>query len=141
MRDSIDTNGNQLPDSERMTSFGAFLRSTSLDELPELWNVFKGEMSFVGPRPLRMDYLPLYNKRQKTRHDVLPGITGWAQINGRNSITWEQKFEYDAWYVENQSLWLDCKILFLTIKKVLVKEGISANGHVTIRRFSGNKND
>ncbi|MFA0477118.1 sugar transferase [Vibrio breoganii] len=128
-------------DSLRMTSFGSKLRATSLDELPGLWNVVKGDMAFVGPRPLLMTYLPLYNERQATRHKVRPGITGWAQVNGRNAISWEQKFEYDAWYVENQSLFLDFKILLLTVRKVLVKEGISAEGHVTIEPFRGNKND
>lgn len=138
MKDAVDANGHALPDEERLTPFGQKLRATSLDELPGLISVLKGDMSLVGPRPLLMQYLPLYNKRQATRHNVRPGITGWAQVNGRNAISWEQKFEYDAWYVENQSLWLDIKILFLTIKKVLFKEDISADGHVTIEPFKGN---
>lgn len=137
MRDAVDKNGKQLPDEERMTSFGSKLRSTSLDELPELWNVLKGEMSLVGPRPLLMEYLPLYTVEQYRRHEVRPGITGWAQINGRNAISWEEKFEYDIWYVDNQSFLLDLKILFLTIKKVFVREGISADGEVTIAKFTG----
>ncbi|MGR5452165.1 sugar transferase [Vibrio sp. PNB22_3_1] len=137
MKDSIDKNGEPLPDLERMTPFGEKLRSTSLDELPELWNVLKGEMSLVGPRPLLMQYLPLYSKEQARRHDVRPGVTGWAQINGRNAISWEEKFALDVWYVDNKSLWLDIKILFMTVKKVFVKEGISADGHVTIEPFNG----
>lgn len=139
MRDAEDKNGQPLPDGERLTHFGKILRATSLDELPELWNVLKGDMSLVGPRPLLMEYLPLYNARQATRHNVRPGITGWAQINGRNAISWEEKFELDAWYVEHQSLWLDIKILCLTIKKVIIKEGISANQHVTTSKFTGSK--
>ncbi|CAK2209275.1 Uncharacterized sugar transferase EpsL [Vibrio crassostreae] len=137
MKDAVDANGNPLPDDERMTPFGDKLRSSSLDELPGLWNVLKGDMSLVGPRPLLVQYLPLYNKEQARRHDVRPGITGWAQINGRNAISWEDKFELDVWYVDNRSLWLDIKILFLTVKKVFVKEGISADGHVTIEPFMG----
>ena len=137
MRDAFDTNGKPLPDSERMTTFGRFLRSTSLDELPELWNVLKGEMSLVGPRPLLMEYLPLYNQKQRRRHEVRPGITGWAQVNGRNAISWEQKFEYDVWYVDNRSLWLDIKILWLTMKKVFVRDGISAQGEATMPKFTG----
>lgn len=137
MRDAIDANGKPLPDSERLTGFGRMLRSTSLDELPELWNVLKGEMSLVGPRPLLMEYLHLYDKRQASRHDVKPGITGWAQVNGRNAISWEQKFEYDAWYVEHQSLWLDIKILWLTVKKVIIRDGISAEGSATMEKFQG----
>ncbi|PTP03438.1 sugar transferase [Vibrio splendidus] len=137
MKDAVDNNGNQLPDEERLTPFSQKLRSTSLDELPGLVSVLKGDMSLVGPRPLLMQYLPLYNERQATRHNVRPGITGWAQVNGRNAISWEQKFEYDAWYVENQSLWLDIKILLMTVKKVFVKEGISADGHVTMTEFKG----
>ncbi|WP_308822224.1 sugar transferase [Vibrio splendidus] len=137
MKDAVDQQGNPLPDDERMTPFGDKLRSSSLDELPGLWNVFKGDMSLVGPRPLLVQYLPLYNKEQARRHDVRPGITGWAQINGRNAISWEQKFELDVWYVGNRTLWLDIKILFLTVKKVFVKEGISADGHVTIEPFTG----
>lgn len=137
MKDAVDSQGNPLPDSERMTPFGDKLRNSSLDELPELWNVLKGEMSLVGPRPLLMQYLPLYNKEQARRHEVRPGVTGWAQINGRNAISWEDKFKLDVWYVDNRNLWLDIKILFLTVKKVFVKEGISADGHVTIEPFTG----
>ncbi|SKC30956.1 putative sugar transferase EpsL [Photobacterium piscicola] len=138
MKDAVDKNGQSLPDSERLTSFGMKLRSTSLDELPGLWNVLKGDMSLVGPRPLLMQYLPLYNQEQSRRHDVRPGVTGWAQINGRNAIGWNEKFKLDVWYADNQSLWLDIKILLLTIKKVFIKEGISANDHVTIEPFKGN---
>ena len=137
MKDAVDAHGNSLPDSERMTPFGDKLRNSSLDELPELWNVLKGDMSLVGPRPLLMQYLPLYSKEQARRHDVRPGVTGWAQINGRNAISWEDKFKLDVWYVDNRSFWLDIKILFLTVKKVFVKEGISADGHVTIEPFTG----
>ena len=137
MKDAVDSQGNPLPDSERMTPFGDKLRNSSLDELPELWNVLKGEMSLVGPRPLLMQYLPLYSKEQARRHEVRPGVTGWAQINGRNAISWEDKFKLDVWYVDNRNLWLDIKILFLTVKKVFVKEGISADGHVTIEPFTG----
>ncbi|WP_407530730.1 sugar transferase [Vibrio parahaemolyticus] len=137
MKDAVDSKGNPLPDSERMTPFGDKLRNSSLDELPELWNVLKGEMSLVGPRPLLMQYLPLYSKEQARRHEVRPGVTGWAQINGRNAISWEDKFKLDVWYVDNRNLWLDIKILFLTVKKVFVKEGISADGHVTIEPFTG----
>ena len=129
--------GNLLPDSERMTSFGRFLRSSSLDELPELWNVVKGDMSLVGPRPLLMEYLPLYSPRQARRHEARPGVTGWAQVNGRNSLSWDEKFELDVWYVENQSFWLDIKILWLTVKKVIVREGISAAGEATMPKFTG----
>ncbi|PLR58684.1 sugar transferase [Vibrio parahaemolyticus] len=137
MKDAADEQGNPLPDSERMTSFGDKLRNSSLDELPELWNVLKGDMSLVGPRPLLMQYLPLYSKEQARRHEVRPGVTGWAQINGRNAISWEEKFKLDVWYVDNRNLLLDIKILFLTVKKVFVKEGISADGHVTIEPFTG----
>ncbi|TQQ13486.1 sugar transferase [Vibrio cholerae] len=137
MKDAVDANGNPLPDSERMTPFGDKLRNSSLDELPELWNVLKGEMSLVGPRPLLMQYLPLYSKEQARRHEVRPGVTGWAQINGRNAISWEDKFKLDVWYVDNRSFWLDLRILLLTVKKVFVKEGISADGHVTIAPFTG----
>jgi lipopolysaccharide/colanic/teichoic acid biosynthesis glycosyltransferase len=137
MLDATDKQGNLLPDDERMTKFGALLRSTSLDELPGLFNVIKGDMSLVGPRPLLVQYLPLYNKEQVRRHNVRPGITGWAQINGRNAISWEDKFKLDVWYVDNHSLWLDFKILLLTVKKVFVREGISADGHVTIEPFKG----
>lgn len=137
MTDARDKTGNLLPDEMRLTRLGALLRSTSLDELPELFNVLKGEMSLVGPRPLKMEYLSLYTPRQARRHEVLPGITGWAQVNGRNSLSWEEKFELDVWYVDNQSFWLDLKILFLTVVKVLKREGISAEGHVTMPKFTG----
>ena len=137
MKDALDADGNPLPDSERLTAFGQFLRSSSLDELPELWNVLKGDMSLVGPRPLLMEYLPLYSAEQFRRHDVRPGITGWAQINGRNALSWEEKFKLDVWYVDNQSFWLDIKILFLTVKKVLVRDGISADGEATMSKFTG----
>lgn len=137
MKNAIDTSGNPLPDAERLTPFGQKLRSTSLDELPELWNVLKGDMSLVGPRPLLMEYLPLYNKEQYRRHEMRPGITGWAQINGRNAISWEDKFKLDVWYVDNQSLKLDFKILLLTIKKVFIKEGVSSSGEVTTSKFTG----
>jgi len=140
MRDAIDQDGNPLPDSERMTPFGAFLRSTSLDELPELWNVLKGDMSLVGPRPLLMEYLPLYSKEQYRRHEVRPGVTGWAQVNGRNAISWEDKFTLDVWYVDNRSFWLDLKIIYLTVKKVLVRDGISAEGEATMSKFTGSDN-
>ena len=139
MRDAIDAQGNPLPDSERLTPFGRRLRSTSIDELPELWNVIKGEMSLVGPRPLLMEYLPLYSPEQATRHDLKPGMTGWAQINGRNAISWEDKFKLDTWYVQHQSLWLDIKIMALTVKKVLVRDGISAEGEATMTRFTGSQ--
>lgn len=137
MLDARDKHGNPLPDDQRMTPFGSFLRATSLDELPELWNVLKGDMSLVGPRPLLMEYLPLYSKEQYRRHEVRPGVTGWAQVNGRNAISWEDKFRLDVWYVDNQSLWLDLKILFLTVKKVLVRDGISGDGEVTASKFTG----
>lgn len=140
MRDAVDAQGNVLPDEARLTPFGRFLRSTSLDELPELWNVLRGDMSLVGPRPLLMDYLPLYSAEQARRHQVRPGVTGWAQINGRNAISWEDKFKLDVWYVDNQSLWLDMKIIFLTIKKVIVRDGISADGEATMTRFTGSVN-
>lgn len=139
MRDAVDAAGNPLPDSERLTPFGNWLRSTSLDELPELWNVLKGDMSLVGPRPLLMEYLPLYNAEQYRRHEVRPGVTGWAQVNGRNAISWEEKFKLDVWYVNNQSFWLDIKILWLTVKKVLVRDGISAEGEATMSKFTGTK--
>jgi lipopolysaccharide/colanic/teichoic acid biosynthesis glycosyltransferase len=138
MLEVANSNDNQLTDEDRLTGFGKFLRATSLDEQPELWNVIKGEMSLVGPRPLLMEYLPLYSKEQFHRHDVRPGITGWAQINGRNSISWEEKFNLDIWYVNNQSFWLDIEILFLTIKKVFFREGISAEGALTMPLFTGN---
>ena len=130
--------GQLLPDAVRLTPFGRFLRATSLDELPELWNVVKGDMSLVGPRPLLMEYLPLYTPEQARRHEVRPGITGWAQVNGRNAISWEEKFKLDAWYADNRSLWLDIKILWLTVKKVLVRDDISAAGEATMPRFTGN---
>lgn len=141
MKDATDAKGNSLPDAERMTPFGNKLRSSSLDELPELWNVLKGEMSLVGPRPLLMQYLPLYSPEQARRHEVRPGVTGWAQINGRNAISWEDKFKLDVWYVDNRSFWLDLKILLLTVKKVLIKDGISANDHVTMPEFLGKNNE
>lgn len=137
MRDAVDAAGNPLPDSERMTPFGSFLRASSLDELPELWNVLKGDMSLVGPRPLLMEYLPLYSAEQYRRHEVRPGVTGWAQINGRNALSWEEKFKLDVWYVDNQSFWLDLKILFLTIRKVIIRDGISATGEATMSKFKG----
>ena len=140
MRDTTDSQGNPLPDSERLTPFGQKLRATSLDELPELWNVLKGDMSLVGPRPLLMEYLPLYNQEQYRRHEMRPGITGWAQINGRNAISWEDKFKLDVWYIDNQSLKLDLKILLLTIKKVFFKEDIASTGEVTASKFTGTKN-
>jgi len=139
MLDATDKEGNSLPDDQRMTPFGSFLRATSLDELPELWNVLKGDMSLVGPRPLLMEYLPLYSKEQCRRHEARPGVTGWAQVNGRNAISWEDKFQLDVWYVDNQSLWLDVTILFLTVKKVLVRDGISEEGEVTMSKFTGSK--
>lgn len=137
MKDAVDKDGNLLPDSDRLTPFGQKLRSTSLDELPELWNVLKGDMSLVGPRPLLMEYLPLYNSEQARRHNVRPGVTGYAQVNGRNAISWEQKFALDTWYVDNQSLWLDIKILAKTVKQVLIKDGISAAGEATMSKFTG----
>ncbi|RLL35838.1 sugar transferase [Acinetobacter cumulans] len=137
MKDALDAQGNPLPDSERLTPFGKMLRATSLDEMPELWNVIKGDMSIVGPRPLLMEYLPLYNREQAKRHNVRPGITGHAQVNGRNAISWEKKFELDTWYVENQSLWLDFKIMLKTIKKVIAKDDISAEGEATMTKFTG----
>ena len=139
MTDACGPEGALLPDAERLTPFGRFLRSTSLDELPELWNVLKGDMSLVGPRPLLMEYLPLYSPEQARRHAVRPGVTGWAQVNGRNAISWEEKFALDTWYVDHQSLLLDMKILWLTIKKVLVREGISAAGEATMGKFTGSK--
>lgn len=139
MKDATDAAGNPLPDAKRLTPFGKMLRSTSLDELPELWNVIKGDMSLVGPRPLLMEYLPLYDERQAKRHDVKPGITGYAQVNGRNAISWEQKFELDVWYVENQSFWLDLQILFKTVKKVIAKDDINAVNDATMPKFEGKK--
>ncbi len=137
MTDERDTNGELLPDAQRLTKVGKFIRSTSIDELPQLWNVFKGDMSLIGPRPLRTFYLPLYSPIQARRHEIRPGITGWAQTHGRNSITWTQKFEYDVWYVDNVSFALDCKIILLTIQKVIKREGISAEGQATIDAFNG----
>ncbi|RVT31509.1 sugar transferase [Acinetobacter indicus] len=137
MKDALDADGNPLPDSERLIPFGKMLRATSLDEMPELWNVIKGDMSIVGPRPLLMEYLPLYNQEQAIRHNVRPGITGYAQVNGRNAISWEKKFELDTWYVEHQSLWLDFKIMLKTIKKVIAKDDISAEGEATMSKFTG----
>jgi len=139
MRDAVDSEGNPLADAERMTAFGSFLRASSLDELPELWNVLKGDMSLVGPRPLLVEYLPLYSPEQRRRHEVRPGVTGWAQVNGRNALGWEEKFALDVWYVDNQSLKLDLKILFMTVKKVVVKDGISAEGNVTMSKFTGKR--
>ena len=140
MKDAMDEQGNPLPDSERLTPFGQMLRSTSLDEMPELWNVIKGDMSIVGPRPLLMEYLPLYSPEQAKRHDVRPGMTGHAQVNGRNAIGWEEKFKLDTWYVENRSTWLDFKIMFKTVHKVLAKDDISAEGEATMTRFTGSQN-
>lgn len=140
MINTRDANGELLPDSVRLTSLGKFLRSTSLDELPELWNILKNEMSLVGPRPLLMEYLPLYSQEQARRHEVRPGITGWAQVNGRNAISWDEKFKLDVWYVDNQSMLLDMKILWLTVKKVLVRDGINAKGDTTMPKFTGTEN-
>lgn len=138
MRDAVDANGVASPDADRLTDFGKRLRSTSLDELPELWNVLRGDMSLVGPRPLLMEYLPLYSPAQARRHEVRPGITGWAQINGRNAISWKQKFELDVWYVENRNLWLDLRILFMTVAKAVRREGITGENSVSAERFTGN---
>jgi len=139
MTNERDESGNLLPDEQRLKGIGKFIRSTSLDELPQLFNVLKGDMSFVGPRPLLVEYLPLYNETQRKRHNVLPGITGWAQVNGRNAISWEQKFEYDVWYVENQSFLLDMKILWMTFLKVVKRSGISQEGRATMEKFKGSK--
>jgi lipopolysaccharide/colanic/teichoic acid biosynthesis glycosyltransferase len=139
MRDAVDSDGKPLPDSMRMTRFGSFLRSSSLDELPGLFNVLKGDMSLVGPRPLLMEYLPLYSAEQYRRHHVKPGVTGWAQVNGRNSVSWEEKFKLDVWYVDNRTFRLDIRIIFLTLKKVVVREGINASGEATMQRFTGSK--
>ena len=141
MKDAVDAQGNPLPDSERLTPFGKMLRSSSLDEMPELWNVIKGDMSIVGPRPLLMEYLPLYNQEQAKRHLVRPGMTGHAQVNGRNAISWEEKFKLDTWYVENQSVWLDFKIMLKTVKKVLAKDDISEAGEATMTKFTGTQSD
>ncbi|HOT90410.1 MAG TPA: sugar transferase [Anaerolineae bacterium] len=140
MTDARDAEGNLLPDADRLTPFGRFLRSTSLDELPELFNVLKGDMSLVGPRPLLMEYLPLYSPEQMRRHEVKPGITGWAQINGRNALTWEEKFALDIWYVEHYNWWMDLKILWCTLLKVVAREGINADGHITMPKFTGTAN-
>ena len=139
MRHAINSEGLPLPDSERLTRLGRILRATSLDELPGLWNVLKGDMSLVGPRPLLMEYLPLYTPEQTRRHDVRPGVTGWAQVNGRNAISWDEKFALDVWYVDNRTIWLDLKIIWMTVKKVLIREGISAEGEVTMSKFTGKK--
>ncbi|MEO6959750.1 MAG: sugar transferase [Burkholderiaceae bacterium] len=139
MLDIRDKQGRLLSDAERLTSFGRFLRASSLDELPELWNVLNGDMSLVGPRPLLMEYLPLYDQEQRRRHYVCPGITGWAQINGRNAISWQDKFKLDVWYVDHRTFWLDLKIIALTIKKVLMRDDISAAGEVTMPRFTGSR--
>jgi lipopolysaccharide/colanic/teichoic acid biosynthesis glycosyltransferase len=139
MTDARDSSGALLPDAQRLTAFGRFLRASSLDELPELWNVLCGEMSLVGPRPLLMEYLPLYSPEQARRHEVRPGITGWAQVNGRNAISWADKFALDVWYVDHRSLWLDVCILWLTVRKVLMRDDISAAGEATMRKFEGDK--
>lgn len=139
MTNDRDFNGNLLPDEKRLTALGQFLRQTSLDELPQLWNVLKGDMSFVGPRPLLVKYLELYNLEQARRHEVKPGITGWVQVNGRNTLNWEEKFKLDIWYVDNWSLWLDLKILFLTIVKVVLREGINQEGYATMPEFTGKR--
>jgi sugar transferase EpsL len=139
MTDEKDAKSELLPDSQRLSAFGRMLRATSLDELPELWNVLKGDMSLVGPRPLLMEYLDLYTSEQSRRHEVRPGITGWAQVSGRNALSWEDKFALDVWYVDNQSLWLDLKILLMTIMKVVKRDGVSQSGHVTMEPFRGSK--
>ena len=139
MRDAEGEDGKPMPDDQRLTMFGRLLRACSLDELPGLWNVLRGEMCLVGPRPLLIEYLPLYSDKQARRHEVRPGITGWAQVNGRNAISWEEKFELDVWYVDHQSFWLDIKILFLTVKKVFVREGINQDGQATMEKFTGSK--
>ena len=141
MTDDCDKDGILLPDALRLNKFGKFLRSTSLDELPSLWNVLKSDMSLVGPRPLLLEYLPLYSTQQARRHEVKPGITGWAQVNGRNAITWGEKFDLDVWYVDNQSIWLDIKILWLTVKKVIMRDGINQVGQSTMESFKGNDNE
>lgn len=137
MRDAIGPDGQPLPDAERLTDFGRWLRATSLDELPELWNVLKGQMSLVGPRPLLMEYLPLYSPEQARRHEVRPGITGWAQVNGRNAVGWDQKFALDVWYVDRHTLWLDVKIITLTLRRIVQRDGISAPGSATMDKFQG----
>jgi lipopolysaccharide/colanic/teichoic acid biosynthesis glycosyltransferase len=138
MLNAVGRDGAPLPDADRLTPFGRFLRASSIDELPGLWNVLIGDMSLVGPRPLLMEYLPLYSPEQSRRHDVRPGLTGWAQVNGRNALSWPEKFALDVWYVDNRSLWLDIRILWLTVKKVLARDGISAEGEATMTRFEGN---
>lgn len=138
MKDALDKDGEPLPDAARLTPIGRFLRASSLDELPELWNVLRGDMSLVGPRPLLMEYLPLYSHEQARRHEVRPGVTGWAQVNGRNAISWDEKFALDVWYVDNRSLWLDLKIIWMTIRKVIKRDGISAAGEATMSKFTGN---
>ena len=139
MLDTRDASGRPLSDTERLTPFGKKLRATSLDELPELWNVFKGELSLVGPRPLLMEYLPRYNSRQRRRHEVRPGLTGWAQVNGRNAVSWSERFELDVWYVDHRSFWLDLKILLLTLRVVLSRRGVNAQGEATMRKFTGDE--
>jgi lipopolysaccharide/colanic/teichoic acid biosynthesis glycosyltransferase len=138
MKNSVDATGRLLSDAERLTKFGRMLRTTSLDELPELWCILRGDMSFVGPRPLLTEYLPLYSQRQQRRHELRPGLSGWAQVNGRNSLSWHEKFELDVWYVENQGFWLDIKIIILTLLKVFRRDGISAEGDATMPKFEGN---
>lgn len=141
MTNQRDKNGILLPDKLRLTKFGKFLRSTSLDELPSLWNVLKNDMNLVGPRPLLIEYLPLYSAKQARRHEVKPGITGWAQVNGRNAISWQEKFDLDVWYIDNQSIWLDIKILWITVKKVIMRDGINQAEHSTMENFKGNDNE
>jgi sugar transferase EpsL len=141
MTDARDADGRLLPDADRLPSFGRFLRGSSLDELPELWNVLKGEMSLVGPRPLLMEYLPLYSAEQARRHEAKPGITGWAQVNGRNALSWEEKFAFDVWYVDNATLWLDMRVIAMTVKKVLLRSGISAAGEATMPKFEGDNHN
>ena len=138
MSNESDLDGNLLPDNDRLSKFGKFLRSTSLDELPEIWNVLEGNMSLVGPRPLLLEYMSLYNIKEARRHDVLPGITGWAQVNGRNGITWDKKFNLDLWYIDNQTIWLDIKILLMTIKKIILRDSINQNKSITMEKFKGN---
>lgn len=139
MLDAVDAAGKPLPDEARLTPFGRLLRASSLDELPGLWNVLKGDMSLVGPRPLLMEYLPLYSPEQFRRHEVRPGITGWAQVNGRNAVTWQERFAMDVWYVDNRNFWLDLRILLLTVRKVVVREGINEKGQATMSKFTGNE--
>lgn len=138
MRHAVDEKGHALSDSERLTSLGRLLRATSIDELPGLWNVLRGDMSLVGPRPLLMEYLPLYSLEQARRHSVRPGLTGWAQVNGRNTLSWQDKFALDTWYVDHRNIWLDIRIIFMTIRKVLIRDGISAEGEATMSKFEGN---